>query len=103
MAVALTMKGAVSCSNMMMELGFYESFGSVSLYIDNTSALHVAGNRTYSFHPKHITLVYVFLQELEEESKLSMYYAESEDQLEDLGIKNLRKHRHRDLIKLIDE
>ena len=46
-AAALTMKEAVFCSNMMLELGFKEGFGSVPLYIENTSALHIAGNRTY--------------------------------------------------------
>ena len=55
-AVALTMKEAVFCSNMMLELGFKEGFGSVPLYIDNTSAKNVAGNRTYSPHAKHIAL-----------------------------------------------
>ena len=29
--------------NMMLELGFDESFGSVLMYIDNTPLLHVAG------------------------------------------------------------
>ena len=48
-AVALTMKKeTVFCSNIMSELGFGESFGSVPLHIDNTSALHIAGNRTFS-------------------------------------------------------
>ena len=32
----------------MLELVFDETFGSVPLYIDNMSALHVASNRTYS-------------------------------------------------------
>ena len=45
-AAALTFKEAVFCSNMKLELGFDETFGSVPLNIDNTSALHVAGNRT---------------------------------------------------------
>ena len=35
-------------SNMMVELGFEKRFNSVPLYLDNTSTLHVAGNRTYS-------------------------------------------------------
>ena len=39
MGVALAMKEeAVFCSNMMLELGFDKSFGSVPLYIDNTTA-----------------------------------------------------------------
>ena len=57
-AAALAMKEAVFCSNIMSELGFDKSFGSVPLYIDNTSALHVAGNRTYSPRAKHIALRY---------------------------------------------
>ena len=41
-AAALTIEDAVFSSNMMLELDFDESFGSVPLHIDNTSALHVA-------------------------------------------------------------
>ena len=63
-AAALTMKEAVFCSNIMLELGFKEGFGSVPFYIDHTSALHVAGNRTYSPRAKHIALRYFFAQEL---------------------------------------
>ena len=48
-ATALTVKeGAIFFSNMMLEMDFGESFGSVPLYVENTSALHVASNRTYS-------------------------------------------------------
>ena len=53
---ALTMKEAVFYSNMILELRFDQSFGSVPLYIDRTSVLHVAGNRTYSPRVKHIAL-----------------------------------------------
>ena len=104
-AVALTMKEeAVLCSNMMSELGVGESFGSVPLHIDNTSsALHVAGNRTYSPRAKHIVLrYYCFVQELLE-GKVSIHYVKSEDQLADFGTKHHSKHRRRDLIKLISE
>ena len=59
---APTIKGAVFCSSMMLELGFDQSFGNVPLYIDSTSALHVAGNRSYSIRAKHITLRYFFGQ-----------------------------------------
>ena len=46
-SMALTIKEeAVFCSNMMLELGFDESFGSVPLHIDYMSALHIADNRT---------------------------------------------------------
>ena len=102
-AAALAIKDeAVFCSNTMSGLGFDKSFGSVPLYIDNTLALHVAGNRTYSPRAKHIALRYFFVQELVE-GKVSIHYAKSEGQLADLGTKHHSKHRHRDLIKFIIE
>ena len=63
-AATLAMKEAVFFSNMMKDLGFGIRFESVPLYIDNTSALHVAGNRTYSSRVKHMALRYFFIQEL---------------------------------------
>jgi len=102
-AAALTMKEAVFCSNMMKELGFGTRFDSVPLYIDNTSALHVAGNRTYSSRVKHVALRYFFIQELVKEGRISIHYVKTEDQLADIGTKHLSKHRHRYLIKLISE
>ena len=54
-AAALTMnEEAVFCSNMISELGFGESFGSVLLDIDSTSALYIAGNHTYIPRAKHV-------------------------------------------------
>ena len=59
--VALTMKEeAVFCSNMMLLPGFDTTFGSVPLLFDNTLALHIAGNRTYIPHAKHIVRRYYF-------------------------------------------
>ena len=102
-AVALRTKEAMFCSNMMLELGFDESFGSVSLDIGNTSVLHVTGTRVYSPRAKHIALRYFFVQELVEEDKIGIHYVKTEDQLADMGTKHLSKHRHRNLIKLINE
>ena len=103
---ALTMKEeAVFCSNMMLELGFDKSFGRVLLFIDDTSALHIVGSRTYIPRAKHIAQRYYlfFVQELVE-GKISTHHdVNSEDHLADLGTKHHSKHRHRDLIKLINE
>ena len=60
------MKEAMFCSNMMSEMGFDESFSSVPLYTDNTSALHVAHSRIYSPCAKRIVPRYFFVQELVE-------------------------------------
>ena len=103
MAAALTSKEAVFCSNMMLELGFKEGFGSVPLYIDNTSALHIAGNRTYSPRAKHIALRYFFVHELVEEGMVTIHFVETQDQIADLGTKHANKHRPCALIKLIRE
>ena len=104
-AAALTMKEeAVFCSNMMSELGFGESFGSVPLHIDNTSALYIAGNHTYIPRAKHIALrYYFFVQELVE-GKVGIHYVKSEGQLADfLGTKHHRKHRYRDFIEFTND
>ena len=104
-AVALTMKEeAVFYPNMMSELGFGESFCSVPLYIDNTSALYIAGDHTYIPRAKHIALrYYFFVQELVE-GKVGIHYVKSEGQLADfLGTKYHSKHSHRNLIKFINE
>ena len=102
-AAALAMEDeAVLCSNTMSGLGFGASFGSVPLHID-TSALYIAGNRTYIPRAKRIALrCYFFVQELVE-GKVSIHYVKSEGQLADLGTKHHRKHRHHDLIEFINE
>ncbi|CAN0444133.1 unnamed protein product, partial [Ascophyllum nodosum] len=61
----------------------------VPLYLDNTSTLHVAGNRTYSSRAKHIALRYFFVQELAEEGMITIHYVNTQDQLADLGTKHL--------------
>ena len=100
--VALAMKGkAVFYSNTMSGLGFGESFGSVPLHINNTSALHIVDNRTYIPRTKHIALRYYFFVQERVEGKVSINYVKSEGQLADLGTKHHRKHRHRDLIEFI--
>ena len=100
-AAALTTKEAVFCKSMMQELGFNCGFHSVPLFIDNTSALHVAGNRTYFPRAKHIALRYFFIQELVEGGTITISYAKTQDQLADIGTKHLNKQRHRELIKKI--
>ena len=73
------------------------------MYIDNTSTLHVAGNRTYSSRIKHVALRYCFIQDLVKEGRIAINYGKMEDQLADIGTKYLGKHRHRYLVKLISE
>ena len=76
-AAALAMKEAVVCSNMMKELGFGTCFDCVPLYIDNTSTLHVAGNRTYISRVKHMALQYFFIQELVKEGRISINHVKT--------------------------
>ena len=60
-AAATLMKESLFCRNMTMKLGFTEGFRSVSVYFDNTSALHMVGNRTFGPRTKHIALRYFFV------------------------------------------
>ena len=101
-AAVPSMKEAEFCSNMMKELGFGTRF-DVTLYIDNISALHVAGNRTYSSRVKHVALRYFFIQDLVKEGRIDVKYMKTEDQLADVGTKNLGNQRRRYLLKLISE
>ena len=100
-AAALTTKEGVFCKSMMQELGFKDGFDSVPLFIDNTSALHVTGNCTYSSRGKHIALRYFFIQELVEDGTITIHYAKTQDQLADIGTKHLNKQPHRELINKI--
>ena len=102
-AAALAMKEAVFCSNMIKKLGFGTCFDSVPPYIDNTSALHVTGNRTYSLRVKRVALRYFFIQELVKEGRITVKYVKTENQLVDIGNKHLSKQRQSYLLKLIIE
>ena len=68
-AAALTTKETVFCNSMMPELGLKDGFENVSLFIDNTSVLHVVGNYAYSPRAKHIALRYFLIQELVEDGR----------------------------------
>ena len=97
-AAALTMKEAVFCKNMMKELRFKDGFDGVPLYIKKP-ALHVAGNRTSFSRAKHVTLRYLFVQELVEGRH--DHHPLRQDKLADIGVKHLNKQHHRELINKI--
>ena len=102
-AAALAKKEAVYCANMMPELGFGEKFKCVPLHIDNTSALHVAGNHTFSSSAKHVALRLFYIREIVQEGKVSIHYVPTEDNIFDLETKLLNRNRHRYLIGLIKD
>ena len=102
-AAALAMKEAVFCSNMIKKLGFGTCFDSVPPYIDNTSALNVAGNRTNNSRVTHVALRYFFIHGLVQEGRITMHYVKTMDQLADIVTKHLGKQRQRYLPKLISE
>ena len=89
-AAAVTLKKAVLCNNMMQELRSKDGFDRVPLFIDNTSALHVAGHRTFSTRAKPIALTY-FVQELVQEGTITIHHVKTQDQLADIGTKHPNK------------
>ena len=100
-AAALTMKEAVLCKHMINELRFKDGFDSVPLYIDNMSALHEAGNRTYFPRARHIGLRYFFVPELVEDDTITIHCVKTQDQIANIGTKHLNKQRHLELINKI--
>ena len=94
-AAALTMKDTTFAHRMNQELGFKDDFDSAPLFIDNTSALQVAGTRTYSSRENHVALRYFFVQELVEAATITIHYVESKDQFADIGTKHLDRHVRR--------
>ena len=86
----------------MPELGFEEAFKCIPVHIENTSALYVAGNKTYSSRVKHVALRLFYVREIIQEEKISIHYVPTELNIADIGTKFLSKHRHRYLIGLIN-
>ena len=68
-ASALTMKEAVSCLNILTDLGFGKEFEQLPLHIDNTATLHVIGNRAFSSRTKRIALRFFYIRELVKRTK----------------------------------
>ena len=99
-ASALSMKEAVFCSNMMTEVGFGKEIGQEPLHIDNTTTLHVIGNRACSSRTKHIALQFFYIRELKKENKITTDDISTENQLADIGTKHLNKHRFQQLLHM---
>ena len=100
-AAALAIKEELFCTNMMTELGFGSEFSSAPLYIDNTTILNAIGNQTFSARTKHVALRFFYIRELVKEENISIYYVPTEDNLADIGTKQLNKQGRKYLINKI--
>lgn len=78
-AAVLMTKESVVWSNIMKEFEFGALSDSVPVHIDNTSALHVAGNRTYSSRVKHVDLRYVLIQKVVKEGRTNTHYEKADN------------------------
>ena len=87
---------------MMTELGFEKLFESVPLFGDNTGALHIAGNSTYSPRTKHTALRFFYLKKLIKNGKITIHHVATQKQLTDVGTKFVTKNTHRHLLSLIE-
>ena len=100
-AFAVAMKYAVSCSNMLTELGFDEESKQVPLKIDSTATVDVNGNRAYSSRTKHVALRFFYIRELVKENKITTHYASTEDIWRTSGPKHPNKNRLQQLLHKI--
>ena len=101
-SMAHASKEAVYLSNMMAELGFGKLFESVPLFGDNTGAVHIAGNSTYSSRTKHIALRFFYLKEQVKDGKITIHHVATQKQLGDVGTEFLTKNTHRHLLNLLE-
>ena len=74
----------------------------VPLHIDNTPTLQVIGNRAFSSRTKHIALRFFYMRELLKENQTTTHYVSTERQLDDIGTKDLNKHRLYQLLQVIE-
>ena len=95
-------KEGVYLSKMMAALGFGKLFESVPLFGDNTEALDIAGNSTYSSRTKHIALRFFCLKELVKDGEITIHHVATQKQLVDARTKFLTKNTHRHLLNLIE-
>ena len=100
-SMALASEEGVNPSKKMAELGFGKLFHSVPLFVDNTGALHIAGNSTYSSRTKHIALRFFFIKQLVKEGRITIHHVATTRQLADMGTKFLSKSTHRHVLGLI--
>ena len=95
-------KEAVYLSSMFAELGFGKLFESLPLFGDNTGAVRIAGNSTYSSRTKHIALRFVYLKELVKDGNIPIHHVKTQKQLADVGTKFLTKNTRRHLLNFIE-
>ena len=81
------MKEAVYCAGMMGEIGFEETFKCVPIHIGNTSAPHVAGNKSYSSCAKHVALRLFYVLEMRQKGTISIHYIPTKFNIADIGTK----------------
>ena len=102
--VALTMKEAVLCFNMIVEKVLRKNSAACSCTL--TLLQHCTSPAIIDTSLRRNTLHYIgyfFVQELVEEAKIAIHYVSTQDQLADLGTRYLCRHRYRALIKLMDD
>ena len=76
------------------EKGFEETFNCVPVHIDNASAPHVAGNKSYISRAKHVALRLFYVGDIIQEGKIAIYYVLTDLNVADIGTKLLSRHRH---------
>ena len=84
-AAALALKEAINCAGMLGELGFVETFKCGPIHNDNSSPLHVAWNKTYSWLAKHVALRLFYAPDIIQEGTITIHYLPIEINVADIG------------------
>lgn len=98
-ALATGTKDAIWLSRIISELGF--KCDIVPTYVDNQSAIRLAGNPEYHKKTKHIDVRYHFVREVYERGDIDIRYVETKLQLADILTKPLAKQQFNNLRSMI--
>lgn len=89
-ALALGAKEAVWLKSFLGEIGMEQN--SITVYVDNQSAIKLAHNPEYHKRTKHIDIRYHFVREVCDSGKVQVSYIETKRQLADFLTKPLSKN-----------
>ena len=84
-AAALALKEAINCAGMLGEPGFEETFKCDPIHNDNSSALHVAWNKSTSSRANHVALRLFDVPDTIQEGTIAIQYVSIEINVADIG------------------
>lgn len=101
MASTEATKEAIWIEGLMAELGFSDLAKSITLFVDNDSAVKLMKNAEFHARTKHINIRYHFIREAVKNNKISPTRVNSKDNVADVLTKPLTRIEHQRIVSLM--